>query len=923
MMDVERIYFVMLKILPVQNVTEKREILKSLNSQTDSLLVSDLRAKFEWQSHYLEKDEVIAEEFIFRPSDMWKKFSSYLLPDFQIVSNEYIISYISTYLQSKTEEFLKTPSAAQSLFSYLGQLSVVFEHPEGRELLKEWFKENVDSFHRWGHWFFVAEELWTHFSEKKIISSSWVPALLLGKEDLLAQFWQRPIYLDLSLELKYVEAELFSELSKYLDLYVLFPRIDENSEYKLDFETYRPFAAKLNDSFNFDSLLESQDKKYQRKELESVKRFSSSLSEVKDSVASLRELLDSGVAPEEIAIIACDIGEYWPVLRPYLEKEGVPCQRPYNSGVQSLLPVSTWLSEISVASKNWQREDLELSLYREEEPNFSYDNFLRFYTKIYDSNDLSRKKEVYGKYKSSLKDNELISRDDFIVWALSLWKSKHYPSVLEHLIKTVIAESPNGIKLFLRDWIQYIAKLCSKQEVCIRPGDPKGVLCVDLSSLEYIDCKHVFILGMSEDSFKRNSPLKAVSQQDMLSLRTQTGFPLSPEESRSFEYYLLWNLRNENRNYYFSFAVTDLKGNIGAPSLVWLKEKKKQEGKHDAIDSPKLSRLDQLQTQSLEYLADETNLGFNIEALKRDLGKEIHSPKKLERFSPTGFKDYVQCPFKFAARYFFELRKLPPVDLDMDRMKNGSIIHKLFELAVERKIAAGEDQRVSELVMEVLDSQGDELGEEKLKARYVFQYEKILNRFLEFEASWRKEFPNTKYWKQEYEVDVFWNKDKGKFQNEKGSGPRFRGIVDRIDKFENQLCLIDYKNSGSAYKNFSSWFADDDYQLLFYTKIMQDLFSKEESDVMAAVYYSLKPWGRSKGFIRKDADPGFVPSSDRKKNKVEEGDLLEASELLSKMINKFYEDVEEGKLSPDPKDPQEHCGQCDWKTICRAKHLNS
>lgn len=910
----------MLKFLSVKNVDEKRDLLKALDSKVDSLLVSDLRAKFEWQNYYLDKNDIIAEEFIFRPSDMWKKFSSYLLPEFQVVSNEYIVSYISSYLQNKEEEFLKTPSAAQSLFSYLSQLNVIFEHPNGRDLLKEWFKENVDSFHRWGHWFFIAEELWFHFQEKKIISSGWVPALLLGKEEKLAQFWKRPLYLDLSLELKYVEAELFSELSKFLDLNVLVPQIYENPEFKLDFETYRPFAAKLSTDFNFDSLLENQGVENQWAEVVSTKRFSSSLSEVKDSMAQVRKLLEEGVTPEEIAVISCDIGEYWPVLRPYLEKEGIPCQRPYNSGVQSLLPMSRWLSDISLASKNWNREDLELSLYREDEQDFAYEDFLKFYTKIYDSSDLGRKTEILNKYKSVIRENEKLSQEEFVVWALSLWKSKHYPSVLEQLVKTVISESPSGVQLFLKDWIQYLGKLTARQEVCIRPGDPKGILCVDLSSLEYIDCKYVFLMGMSEDSFKRNSPLKAVSQQDMLSLRAQTGFPLSPEESRSFEYYLLWNLNNLSRKYYFSFAVTDFKGSINAPSLVWLKEKKKHSEKHDEIDSPEESRVDQLQKQEL---AEMEGLSFSVEGVERDLGRSIDSPRKLERFSATGFRDYIQCPFKFATRYFLELRSLPPVDLDMDRMKNGSIIHKLFELAVAQKLSVGEKDRIDSLVKEVLIEQGEDLASDELSSRYIFQYTNIVNRFLEFEKDWKQNFPSTDYWKQEFELDVYWNKDSKKFQRDEIPAPRFRAIVDRIDKFENQACVIDYKNSGAMYKNFSSWFSEDDFQLLFYSKILHDTFDSEELKVMGAVYYSLKPWERTKGFIRKDAEPAYLPSSDRKRNKVESSEVDEAEEKLADLINEFYENVEMGVLNPMPKDPQELCGNCDWKNICRAKHLNS
>ena len=98
----------MLQILSAKDVHQKRKLLNGLNPSKDCLLVSDLRAKFEWQNYYLEQNEIISEELIFRPSDLWKSLARYLLPDFQIVSNDYILSYLSSYLQQKDEKFLKS-----------------------------------------------------------------------------------------------------------------------------------------------------------------------------------------------------------------------------------------------------------------------------------------------------------------------------------------------------------------------------------------------------------------------------------------------------------------------------------------------------------------------------------------------------------------------------------------------------------------------------------------------------------------------------------------------------------------------------------------------------------------------------------------------------------------------------------------------
>jgi RecB family exonuclease len=910
----------MLQILNAKDVHEKRKLLSELDSSRHCLLVSDLRAKFEWQNYYLEKNEIISEEFIFRPSDLWKNLARYLLPEFQIVSNDYILSYLSSYLQQKDEKFLKSPSSAQNLFAYISQLSVLMQHPEGRDLLKEWFKENLDSFHRWGHWFFVAEELWEHFLENKLLASSWVPSLLMGREEEIAKVWQRDLYVDLSLELKYVEAELFAGLSDLLDVHLVLPTIPDNKEFLLEFENYRPFFSKSVDSF--ESSLESQSPEQSKASILFTGRFTSALSEVKNAVASVRELLEQGIAAQDIAIVACDIGEYWPVLRAYLDKEGVASQRPYNTGVQSLLPVSRWLSEMKINSYRWQREDLEASLFKDSDLSISYEDFLRFYAKVYGVEDLARREEVFQRYKDQLKKNEKIPRDSFVIWALAQWKSKSYPSVLENIIKQLISEAPAGIKLYLKDWIDYLAKATAKAEICIRPGDPEGILCLDIISLDYVNCSHVLVLGMSEATFKKNSPLKAVSQSDILSLRAQTGFPLSPEESKSFEYYLLWNLYNRERSYYFSFAVTNFAGSISAPSLLWLKARKQEDRDTTAIDSPKESRLDNLQQQELESL-EKINLGFSKEAIERDFGKQILSPTKLQRFSASGFREFVLCPFKFAAKYFYKLSSLPAIDLDVDRMKNGNLIHKLFELALQRKLKSTSKVEIANLVAECIESEKAELGEKALVSRYQKHYENILTRFLAFEENWKQDFPNTEYWKQEYVLDASWDKQSKKFVKKQEDLPRFKAIVDRIDKNESEYCIVDYKNSGASNKNFNQWFEEDDYQLLFYSKVLRESFNDEELRIMGAIYYSVKPMERTKGLVVKSADPSFLPTNDRKRtNKATEDQLLEAEQKLGELISDFQERVEAGELNPFPKKPQESCGDCDWKTICRAKHLN-
>ncbi|MEE6249603.1 MAG: PD-(D/E)XK nuclease family protein [Bdellovibrionota bacterium] len=910
---------------PVGSSHEKRKILENLNPETDSILVADLRSKFEWQNHYLEKYPAIAEEFIFRPQDLWKKLSHYAVPEFQILSNEYVSSYLSSLISRREESFLKSPSAAKTLFAYMTQLSFVFEHPEGRDLLKEWFKENIEAFHRWGHWFFVAEEMWLSLKEEKKIPVSCLPAVLLNYIDDLEMIWKRKLYLDLSLEMKFVEAELFAKIAEHNEVHLIFPSIQANETYGMEFSSYAPFEKFSYQNKDIDSYLKGL--KYcesAKAEIVRAKRFTSALSEVKDCIHSVRKLLEASVPPEKIAIVAGDIGEYWPVLRNYLQKEGVPCSRPYNTGFQSLLSVSQWLSKLKLSMRNWQKEDLEISIYRSEENLLPYKKFQVLYSKIYGDEDLSRAKAVYESFESLRMNskNQELKRDDFLLWALQHWPSKSFPAGLEQVTKQFLVDCPGDQLLRLQDWLSYLAGVISKIEISIQPGNKEGIACLDISSLDYVDLEHIFVLGLNENSLKKNSPLKAINTSDLLSIRANTGFPLSPEESRSFEYYLLWNQHNKDRRFYYSYASTDFLGALSAPNLLWMDAKTEKKEATQNIDSPATSRLDALQQQSLDLLHEKLG-GFSKQGIERDLGSYLPSPRKIQNFSAGGFKDFVQCPFKFAARYFLNLRSSPAVDLDMDRMKNGNIIHRMFELAVSNSLQADDENGIYGLVDRCLLEAQQDGSPLYFLERYRTQYIKILKKFLDFEEQWKKDFPATSYYEQEYLLDVYWDKENKKFSKENHGGPRFRAIVDRIDRKNKQLAIIDYKNSGASYRNFSSWFQEEDFQLLFYSKVLRDILQEEGMDVYAAIYYSVRPFERSKGFVRKDADLDFLPSQSRKRNLIEAAELSEAEASLTDLMLDFQEKVEQkGELFPVPSKPEEYCPKCDWKHLCRAKHLN-
>lgn len=916
----------MIRIEPVNSSQQKREILSQLDPDRDCLLVSDLRAKFEWQNYYLQTRSLLPEEFIFRPVDLWRKLAIHGLPQLQILSNEYVTALLASRLATRSEPFLRGPAAATSLFAYMSQLGFVFEHPEGRDLMKEWFLQNIDSFYRWGHWYQVAEELWWELREKKSIAEAWIPCLLGEQVDKLSDIWPRSLVLDLGLEIKHIEAELFAQWSKWKDIRVLFPQVEFQRDYPLEFLAYQ---ALVGDSYLARPQATQQDDFPLLTTPTSVgwaQSFASSLSEIKYVVGQIREWLEQGILPTQIAIVAADIGLYWPVLRNYLQKEGIPCARPYNTSLQSLPAIAQFLARLKLSMKQWQQEDLELHLYAGESADIDYSHFRRLYSNVYSDEDLGRQASLAEQIEKrrSFSRYQEISRDEFVLWALQHWTANRMPAALEQIWKQFLLETASEQRLRLQDWLALLAGRLARAEICIQPGDAQGVACVDIISMEYLSADKVFVVGLSEEALKKQNPLRAIQARDLLSLRAATGFPFAPEENRSIEFYLRWNFLSP-RDYFLSYAETDFRGELQTPNLIWLQANKdRAASEKNEVESP-LSRLDRLQLQTLDDLADHLpDLGLSSRALQRDLGQDIPSPYPLQRFSAGGFQDYQICGFKFVARYFLGLYQAPAIDLDLDRMTNGSLLHRIFELALKTGISPQDLPAQKKCVEACLREVEKKMDAQTIyfPDRYQTYYQGILKKFLDFESQWKKDFPHTEYAEQEARLTAYWDREKGQFCRDPQRGTKFTGVIDRVDRAGKQLCVLDYKSSGANYRNFSSWFSEPNLQLLFYTKVLNDLRKEEGEEVYAALYYSVKPWQRLTGFVRQDTDPEFLPLRTRRGIYIDPQELRQAENDLASLIEQLHQDCEEGNLYARPLDPIKNCSNCDWKKICRAQHLN-
>ena len=252
--------------------------------------------------------------------------------------------------------------------------------------------------------------------------------------------------------------------------------------------------------------------------------------------------------------------------------------------------------------------------------------------------------------------------------------------------------------------------------------------------------------------------------------------------------------------------------------------------------------------------------------------EEIIEQIDLSKFiwSATSFKAYLQCKRKFYLQYILKIKE-HTISLKPKAYELGDIIHSILE----------DFYTIDETSKDELDFK---------KIEFLFNKYKSTNPFLILDLEiWKKKL---------YE---FYLEDKERLKHRtivalekpfscEFDGIKIKGIIDRIDKYEDRYEVIDYKTSSSlsvdTLKNFEK---SDDFQLEFYYIAMSEMFNSDKID---AYYYDLN-----------------------EVSLINEIALDKKLELLSQKFNELKE-ISKDKISFSKCEDKSNCTYCSYSTIC-------
>ncbi len=920
-----------LHVLQLTSSRERAARLQKFDGRNVTWVVADVRSKLAIQRRLLEKTGFADGLAVLRASELWSHGLRRLEPDLQIVSRELIQASIAKRLRTRDELWLQAPGAAKTAFEYIKQLLPILaaRGDLAGVSFDDWFEqsENESMKQRWQEWYKIATEVWSELRSDRLCASAWVPGALAAVKEKLVGVINRDLVIDLGAELSHVEADLLLEIARERHVTVFRPTPDWEADYPdgrlavdwmMKHAEIRGVKVTVEPAPSESALRDSPISPGRV----IYKRLPSGSAEVKEAVACVRTWLESGIAPDKISIAAPDLEAYWPVLALHLEAEGVPANKAVVSMLHSFTDVLRWLARLRIRTGIPEPRDLEVDLFGEVSPPLTFGAFREVFSRVYEAADLELSFELQQHFAAEYADrgrwnpDEVISRDDFLLKSLGLLRENDDQARAIRLFKTVLEECPPDLVFDCTQWVKYLTELAARIEITVLAADPFGIGCLNLASLEGVECSHVIILGLHEGAL-RSGHGTVIHTFDLRSIEQGTGFVIDGEDRKRVEFEARWILSQPRIETHLLFADADLGGTVQTPSWSWISGAWAEKSKTPEIEIPRETRFDLLQSRrQIGSVAQRDRAARE--------GGDVPQPNfgagVVSKLSATTIDNVSKCALRFAFDRILAPRDEGTLDLDADRSRHGRLQHKIFEfLGLAQWRAHSEDE-----LIELIESARTALGESGAKIVRNEQAWLSLRRRLVKTARWILEFEQEQRRRQPLLKTVGTEVDFSGIVGKNSS--IIKGQIDRVDMIGDRLIVIDYKNSAVA-QNFSSWKKKNFWQPLIYAYAVEqgwitawaDGVLPEASHLAGIFIYDIRKRTKGTGLRLREKNEDIFDFTARSKGQ-ERSDLEKAFADLESTITFVDETLRTGRFLPKPADPGE-CDRCRWRIACRAPHL--
>ena len=867
--------------------------------QNGCYIVSDIQSKSQFQKFLLKQNHFILESSITRASDFYCELIKQNLHEYRFISIPELKFLFKDFMRKEKNLPYINPSLYNNILTSLQSFLPFLTHPSGPEIFEQWIKRPDQK--RWFYWYSWIKPFWKKLNKGKLIEPSLSKYVLV---DHLLKKISQPLYVDLSFSMDAVETELLSSLSHHQDVYILCPPVLNQSVYPQSHQIYDLLKEKKH---QFTSV--SQKKSFKTKKI--VLKFPSMLEEIQFVTQQLRKDL-SKYSPCDLSILAPNMEAYWPVLKSYLEKEGLPISEGNQYSLLSYPQIQRWLCLIHFQAGNISYNNIEYAvrLQQPKEP------FSKIRSQYYYS---SRKKDCSSSIKmENQKSSDLIDIDPFLKWVFNVWSqvSENAPSEslnqkiqsIGNQLKTFFLQTRQK-SIFVSDGLELLEQLLINNNLRSPSDNPNHIQFISINAITSITAEKVYIIGMDHQSCLTSS-LSLFTEKEVETILNNLGFHCHYLNPNQQEYEIINFLQSFTGEVLLSYSETHFSGSPQHPSKAWILKSQGEQTQTPVFKDETV--WGSIQKYQYSPLPQQLSI-----ALNQNFKWPQNTKIPLEKLSASRIKQYASCPFIYLSQNIYNLKDPPYRDIHLSARDKGHLLHELLSEIRRDKIQNSED--VIQW-LQIIKSQYLVL-DEQIWSLYQKQFIKFADRFIQNEKQISKILPELQTLGTELEFEGYWNL-KDKKLSSKGD-ILIDGRIDRLDFHQNEYLVLDYKSSLNDVYTIKHWKKHIDIQMPLYIQAVESSLLKGKeipnASVSSSSYIHLKNFER-KGFVSKNSDVKkiFKP---RSHSIVEENIKEEVLKEINEKIQQYILRITENEFQPHPHD-KNTCNNCSWRYLCRAPHLN-
>ncbi len=310
--------------------------------------------------------------------------------------------------------------------------------------------------------------------------------------------------------------------------------------------------------------------------------------------------------------------------------------------------------------------------------------------------------------------------------------------------------------------------------------------------------------------------------------------------------------------------------------------------------------------------------------------------------SATKYDTFSKCHFRYFCEHGLNIKRLEKVDFSI--MQKGTLLHYILQRVIEENGKAVSTLSDGQIYMaveryadEYLDSVPGYRTIENGYMRYLLSTLKRSARFVIKRLA--DEFAQSDFEPVKCELSIRRGGDIPQLNIpiDEGFDMEFTGFVDRVDKWNGYVRIIDYKSGGKDFALSDVLVGQNMQMLLYLYAISRD---SKYGGIPAGVLYmpakrdreNSRAKRRMKGLLAnedsviyamdKSGKGEFVPSAGMKGSYIEPIDFDKIFAFIDLQLKKTGKEIFDGKISAEPLDgiSKKACEYCDLKNVCRIEN---